>query len=103
MPILRLTSSGELVPADAPRRPRPRRLDSNRRFRASYAWHRLSAQVIAEEECCALCGSSADPTVDHIVPLSRGGSRHDRENLRRLCRSCNSRLGARLGKRGAIL
>jgi 5-methylcytosine-specific restriction protein A len=33
---------------------------------------------------------SADLTVDHVIPLARGGT-HDRSNLAVLCRRCNSR------------
>lgn len=47
---------------------------------------------------CQRCGASgangAELTVDHIVPVSRGGT-NDPSNLRTLCRSCNSRKGAR--------
>lgn len=45
---------------------------------------------------CAVCGERLDPadfTVDHIVPLCRGGS--DRlENLQPTHRACNRRKGA---------
>jgi hypothetical protein len=43
---------------------------------------------------CALCGASERLSVDHIVPLDQGGT-NDIRNLRALCRSCNSRKGAR--------
>lgn len=43
---------------------------------------------------CCNCGSSADLTLDHIEPWSLGGSDHV-SNLRTLCRSCNSRKGAK--------
>lgn len=55
---------------------------------------------------CQLCGRTTPrrllkdyrslqaPTLDHIVPLSIGGS-HTVENLQCACRSCNSRKGAK--------
>jgi 5-methylcytosine-specific restriction endonuclease McrA len=52
--------------------------------------------VIEEESCCALCGSTEAPCVDHIVPVSKGGAIHDRANLQRLCTSCNGSKGARV-------
>jgi len=39
---------------------------------------------------CARCGISAKLTVDHIKPLSRGGSNYI-ENIQPLCMPCNSR------------
>jgi hypothetical protein len=41
---------------------------------------------------CEQCGSQDDLTIDHIIPLSRGGS-DDLDNLHLLCRACNSRKG----------
>lgn len=43
---------------------------------------------------CRRCGSQQDLSLDHIEPWSFGGS-DDLENLQTLCRSCNSRKGAR--------
>ena len=43
---------------------------------------------------CKQCGTNKHLTVDHINPISRGGS-DDFDNLQTLCRSCNSRKGAR--------
>lgn len=46
---------------------------------------------------CQECGSTDDPTIDHkITPWSLGGSSTDPVNLQVLCRSCNSRKGARI-------
>lgn len=48
--------------------------------------------------CCAYCTRRFDdvlaPTVDHVVPLSRGGQ-HARENIVAACQSCNSRKSNR--------
>lgn len=44
---------------------------------------------------CAQCGGRIDLTVDHIVPESAGGLT-TLSNLQTLCRSCNSRKGARV-------
>jgi len=41
---------------------------------------------------CATCGAVETLTIDHIDPLSKGGS-DDLDNLQLLCRSCNSRKG----------
>lgn len=44
---------------------------------------------------CAECGSTDSPTIDHIVPLSRGG-RHSVGNLQTLCASCNYSKNSKL-------
>lgn len=48
-----------------------------------------------DEHCCVECGAADDLTLDHIYPWSLGGT-DDEWNLRTLCRSCNSRKGARV-------
>jgi hypothetical protein len=55
----------------------------------------VRAAVMARDGgACQECGSREHPSLDHVRPYSRGG-RHTRANLRVLCRSCNSRKGAR--------
>ncbi|MFF4417038.1 HNH endonuclease [Streptosporangium sp. NPDC001559] len=44
---------------------------------------------------CLKCGSPEDLTLDHIQPWSLGGPDTE-DNLRTLCRSCNSSKGARV-------
>lgn len=47
---------------------------------------------------CHICGAQpegADLTIDHVVPLAKGGT-HTYENLAVACLSCNCRKGARL-------
>lgn len=39
---------------------------------------------------CLCCGTMKKLTVDHIVPLSKGGS-HSIDNIQPLCGSCNSK------------
>jgi 5-methylcytosine-specific restriction protein A len=51
-------------------------------------WRTVRAQVLADEPKCRWCGRPA-AEVDHIVPLSRGGSRWDRANLQPLCSHCH--------------
>lgn len=46
-------------------------------------------------EYCLFCGSGNDLTLDHITPWSHGGA-DTVENLRVLCRSCNSTRGNRV-------
>lgn len=43
---------------------------------------------------CLHCGGTRDLTLDHIWPWSKGGP-DTAENLQTLCRSCNSRKGAK--------
>lgn len=39
-------------------------------------------------KCCRYCQSTEDLTLEHVVPLSRGGS-HTRDNLDVACKTCN--------------
>lgn len=44
---------------------------------------------------CLACQEKKPLTVDHIIPLSRGGS-NDISNIQPLCQSCNSEKGTRI-------
>lgn len=43
---------------------------------------------------CLKCGQSVELTVDHVVPVSKGGT-NDISNIQPLCLSCNSSKGAK--------
>jgi len=38
---------------------------------------------------CVMCGSTQQITIDHIIPIARGGT-HSVGNLQTLCKKCNS-------------
>lgn len=46
--------------------------------------------LFKRDRFCLCCGSSIRLTVDHIIPVNRGGE-NKLSNLQTLCRSCNSR------------
>lgn len=43
---------------------------------------------------CVKCGTHKNLTVDHVIPVSKGGT-DDLGNLQTMCGSCNSRKGNR--------
>ncbi len=56
-------------------------------------WLRLRDEAIRSHPYCSACGSTEDLTGDHIVPRSKGGIAMTVEDVRVLCRSCNSKKG----------
>ena len=44
---------------------------------------------------CARCGRTAGLTIDHVIPVSRGGT-HRLSNLQLLCEDCNADKSNRL-------
>jgi 5-methylcytosine-specific restriction endonuclease McrA len=50
---------------------------------------------------CVNCGSSEKITIDHIVPISKGGTNHI-NNLQPLCGYCNSSKGAKIKDEGKV-
>jgi 5-methylcytosine-specific restriction endonuclease McrA len=61
---------------------------------------KVAAQLKAQQPWCSSCGSpgtAANPlTIDHIIPLSRGGT-NARENKTVLCYRCNRLKSDALG------
>ena len=66
----------------------------------------LRARVIATYDTCAICGREVDktlpyldplaPEVDEIIPVSRGGSPYDWDNLQLVHRICNQKKGNKM-------
>ena len=49
------------------------------------------ANLIKSEGKCRKCKNTTNLTIDHITPLSKGGSKHGLHNLQVLCGKCNQR------------
>lgn len=45
-------------------------------------------QIFQRDKRCLKCGTDKNLTIDHIVPLSKGGKKNI-SNLQTLCESCN--------------
>lgn len=53
----------------------------------------MVAQLLTEP--CAYCGATENITIDHVVPLSRGG-KHEADNLAPACYPCNCSKNSKL-------
>lgn len=55
-------------------------------------WRRYSEQYRRDNPNCAACGTTEGTThLDHIIPISQGGSMWDVRQFQVLCVSCHSR------------
>lgn len=52
----------------------------------------LRTYIHERDKSCLKCGSNKDLTIDHVIPVSMGGTNHH-SNLQLLCRKCNSIKG----------
>ena len=57
--------------------------------------HRRKLVMERDEYQCVFCWAEDDLTLDHIIPISRGGT-NALDNLQVLCRRCNQWKGSRL-------
>lgn len=55
---------------------------------------RFRQLVERDGEYCQYCGTTQNLSIDHVMAIANGGT-NDLDNLQLLCRSCNSRKGAR--------
>jgi 5-methylcytosine-specific restriction endonuclease McrA len=59
--------------------------------RKTSRWQRIRKQILVENDICWLCGHPGADSVDHVVPIRKGGEAYDLANLRPAHFSCNSR------------
>ena len=45
-------------------------------------------KILRNDSCCVICGSKKRLNIDHIVPISKGGT-NSMDNVQILCFSCN--------------
>ncbi|GAJ00432.1 unnamed protein product, partial [marine sediment metagenome] len=57
-------------------------------------WERLRMMILQRDPICKDCNSQASTTVDHIIPVSQGGT-DDMDNLQGLCEKCHNRKAAK--------
>jgi hypothetical protein len=63
--------------------------------RLSRDYKRVRLQVLARDGyTCFYCGQDAT-TVDHVIPIVKGGDPISQDNLVAACRRCNSSKGSR--------
>ena len=69
-------------------------LRHNRKKRIQLKQYKKTMNLLLEKYCfrCVLCKSKEKLTVDHIQPVSKGGT-DDPSNLQILCKPCNSKKG----------
>jgi len=68
---------------------------SNKQRRtAGRRWMAMRHVVLVEEPICKICGRKASTQVDHIIPLSQGGT-DERDNLQGICDNCHEEKTAK--------
>lgn len=79
------------------------------RFNGQEAQYRSARKrILATQEICAICGKPVDkslkyphplsPTVDHIIPIAKGGHPSDLANLQLAHFCCNRQKSDRVGE-----
>ena len=56
--------------------------------RSAWSWRRQRALLLAASDICHICGQPGADSVDHVIPLARGGT-DARSNTRPAHMQCN--------------
>lgn len=85
---------------------------SNPRYANTAKRNDIRRWLLATQDVCALCGRPIDKTlktphpmsaeVDEIIPISKGGSPIDRDNVQLVHRICNQRKSNKIGHKKAL-
>lgn len=59
-------------------------------FYSSREWARIRARQLGRAPMCEGCERAPAIDVDHITPITAGGSKRDPANLQSLCKPCHS-------------
>lgn len=80
------------------------REEITRAFRPQYEANRKL--ILATQDICAICGQPVDKTlksphplsatIDHIIPIAKGGHPSDMSNLQLAHRACNRQKGTQI-------
>ena len=86
----------ECAPGGNPPKTERERMIARRRSQFDYRKASGLQERIYERDGyrCLVCSTTESLTIDHIIPISKGGSDDD-DNLQTLCSRCNSAKGAR--------
>jgi 5-methylcytosine-specific restriction endonuclease McrA len=55
----------------------------------------LFKKLNKKQKYCCFCGTKDNLTIDHIIPLIKGGG-NSIQNLQLLCKICNSKKGSKI-------
>ena len=89
-----------------PRKKAPGAVRPDRRPGARGEYEKARKYIFATQTVCGICGKPVDfgykyphplsPTVDHIIPVSKGGHPTDKDNLQLAHRCCNRQKADKL-------
>ena len=72
---------------------------SNSHLYKTRQWRKLREMVLHKQPICVMCEQkkiyTTANTIDHILPINKGGAVWSMDNLQALCSSCHNKKSAR--------